>query len=123
MVSLVAGARSRNGERSFTPSITTITLGFSVSGSRPLMACVHSGASRRASSRTRPKSGLILRTMPICGVSANTNSSPYASHSPNELPMTRTVSAGGVSTLRGAGGLIDSYACGCGRRLNGLYGS
>jgi hypothetical protein len=115
--------RSRNGARSFTPSITTMAFGFSFGGSRSLMACVHAGASRRASSRTRLKSGLILRTTPICGVSANTNSSPYASHSPNESPMTSTVSAGGVSTLRAAGGLIDSYVSGCGRRLNGLYGS
>src|SRR5215471_8834266 len=53
---LSPGARSRNGERSFTPSITTMALGFSVSDSRSLRACVHSGASRRASSRARPKS-------------------------------------------------------------------
>ena len=41
----VAGARSRNAKRSFTPIITTMALGFSVVGSRSLMACVHSGAS------------------------------------------------------------------------------
>ena len=120
MGSFAAGARSRNDERSFTPSITTIALGLSVAGSRSLMACIHSGASRRASSRTRPKSVLILRTMPICGVSANTCSRPYASHSANESPITTTVSAGGISVLCGAGGLMDSYTC-C--RRYGVYGS
>ena len=39
---------------------------------RSLVACSQPGASWRASSRARPKSGLILRTMPISGVWANT---------------------------------------------------
>ena len=88
MVSFAAGARSRNDERSFTPSITTMALGLSVASSSSLIVCIHSGASSRASSRTGPKSVLILRTMPICGVSANTCSRPYASHSANESPIT-----------------------------------
>jgi thiamine pyrophosphate-dependent acetolactate synthase large subunit-like protein len=108
------GAAKQPAEREADPLATrvlnrgeaTIALGFSVAGSRSLIACVHSGASR-----TRPKSVLILRTMPICGVSANTCSSPYASHSANESPITTTVAAGGVSVLWGAGGLMDSYTC------------
>src|SRR5262249_9436438 len=69
-------AHARATASGHSPRASPMALGFSVSGSRSLMACVHSGASRRASSRTRPKSGLILPVMPIWGVTSNTSQSP-----------------------------------------------